>query len=140
MTEREGGGKQRIGKATQIANELDALPPRELRPERPQLRLRADVPSVEVSETTRVQEILSRLDSEDTRRVLLSSPEAGVTAVVVPIDRYIDLVGTELEFEVSHSGQALLDGRIEPTELATSDVEQVDPQATWQEVGGRKPS
>jgi hypothetical protein len=134
-------GQEPTGKASRLAGrirERGPLGPGELWPERPQLRLRADMPLVEVSESTRVQDILGHLEGEATRRVLLGSPEVGATAVVVSVDRYIELVGAELE--ASHQSKIQLDGRIEPTGLAASDVEQVDSQATWVEVAGRKPS
>lgn len=92
MTEaREGQGGQewKPGKATELD---DHLAQRRLTPEemderrggkRPELQLQRDMPAVEVRETTKAQEVLTRLEQEDTHVIALRDPKAGVKAVVV---------------------------------------------------------
>jgi hypothetical protein len=145
MPEGQEGREWRPGKATEFD---DAMARRTLTPEEwearypkpPELRLRSDTPSVEVDQTTRVQEVLVRLANEDGDSVAVRNADGGVTAMMVPVERYLELVATELAN--NHQGEATLDGRIVPTEaaFAASYVEQVDPNATWVDTGEGQPS
>lgn len=103
----------------------------ERRGKHPELRLRPDAPAVEVDATTRVQDVVARLASEDVGCVALRDASAGVTAMVMPVERYLELVGTELATDPNKV--ATLDGDLAPTAAATaaSYVEQVNPRDTW---------
>ena len=138
MAESSEGGSEREwrpGKAT----EMDAaLAQRRLTPEeieeqsgkRLELRLRNDMPAVEVRETTPAREILEYLGREDVGGVALRDPDSGVKAVVVPVERYLELAGAELASNPFNK-EGRLDGRIGLTKasLAASHVEEADPEA-----------
>lgn len=140
MTEsREGQGERewKPGKATELS---DSLAQRRLTPEevdkrrggkRPELRLRREIPTVEIHKTTPAQDILERLGQEDVRSVALRDPETGVTAVVVPVARYLELAGAELANDPFNK-EGRLDGRMAPSDAAyaASDVEEVDQEVT----------
>ena len=107
---------------------------------RPELRLRSDAPSVEVDEATHAQEAIDKLRDGDISGLALRNSEGVVAAMMVPVERYLELVSAELASDPFNK-EAHLDGRITPTEaaFAASSVEQVDPHATWVYTGGRKP-
>lgn len=98
-------------------------------PQIPELRLKPDI-SVVVDDHTTAKDVLGRLANEGSRSLYLqlNEGEAHVDAVLVPVDRYLKLVGLSLratnEFEA-------VDGRLVPTDLAQADVEPVDPNAAW---------
>jgi hypothetical protein len=98
----------------------------------PELRLRADTPTVDVDETTRVQGVLARLHGEDTRSLALRDRGAAISAVVIPVERYLELVGIQLAKDPSIQRDTST-GSIAPTgtALAASHVEQVHPRDTW---------
>jgi hypothetical protein len=131
-----GGHEWTPGKATELD---DVLAQRRLTPEeieerrgkRPELRLRPDVPSIDVSEATRAYEILDKLGQDEISGLALRSLNGVVTAMVVPLDRYLELATSDLKG--SHNKEATNDGRVIPAEatFAASYVEQVDPNATW---------
>jgi hypothetical protein len=124
------------GKASELVDDLLRRP---LTPEeaakrrgvRPALRWRANAPSVEVDEATPVRRVLDRLSSEALGSVGIREPGSDVTAVVVPVERYLQLVATELATDQTKR-VATLDGQIVPSEdaFAASHVEQVNPQDT----------
>lgn len=124
-------------KASEVVDDLMQRPltPEEIAKRYPKvedLRLRADAPVVEIDDTTPVKGVIDRLAGEDAGIVAVR--EAGVdsaVAVVLPIERYLELAGKELAG--FSSKVATLDGRLVPVEeaFATSHVEQADPDATW---------
>jgi len=125
-----------MGKAEDLADDLMRHPlmPEEIAaryPQFPELRLRADAPAVVVDEATRVRDVVGRLQSEDVGSIALRNPDGGVTAMVVPVERYLELVGTQLATDPNKV--ATLDGRLMPSEvsIAASYVEQVNPRDTW---------
>lgn len=138
MSERgETSEDPRRGKASELSDILDAksLTDEEIaarRPKVPELRLRPDA-SVVVDDNTAAQDLLQRLSTEGARSMQLrhGEREGNVEAVLVPVERYVQLVGLSLvstnEFEV------LSDGKIVPMGMAQADVETADPHATWAE-------
>lgn len=91
-------------------------------------------PDVSVeAEDLRTKELLGQL-TEGVRSVAVSDPDTGVTGVLVPADRYVELVARALKQK--NSWIADPEGRSFPTGLADADVEQVD-QASWQPVERR---
>jgi hypothetical protein len=136
MSETRG---HRKGKATELLDDLMSHPlsPEEVarrQPHIPELRLRDDTPAVEIAETTRVQDVLGRL--EDTDSLALRNSAAEPLAVVISVERYLELVGKELARDPWHK-VGTLDGRVVPRDedLAAGHVEQVDPTAPWQPRG-----
>jgi hypothetical protein len=141
MTEQQGpdGSQYRRSMAREVEDDLLERAARGERgywAERPELRLRADVPSVEVSASTRAQEVLDLVTNEDGRTVTLRSPESGVVAVVVPVDRYVELAGAAIEGDRAFE---VIEGRVvpSPTGLADAAIEQVDPSVEWR-LGWRR--
>jgi hypothetical protein len=140
MTEQQGpdGAQYRRSVAREVEDDLLERAARGERgywTERPQLRLRADVPSVEVSASTPAQEVLDLVEKGNGRTVALRSPESGVAAIVVPVDRYVELAGAAIEGD--HAFE-VIEGRVvpSPTGLADAAIEQVDPSVEWR-VGWR---
>lgn len=80
------------------------------------------------------KELLGRL-TEGVRSVAVRDPETGAAAVLVPADRYVQLVGKTLRH--SSEWNADLQGRSFPVGLAEADVEQVDPEVSWHPVEHR---
>ncbi|MGC1177217.1 MAG: hypothetical protein WA843_04055 [Candidatus Saccharimonadales bacterium] len=98
---------------------------------RPSLRLRPDVLDQAIEGSTAVQEVLNRLGHGGDDKVALHDPATGRTAVALSVERYLELVGSEMQerdvFTIGPNGQTHPpDGRLEAT-----GAEQVDPQATW---------
>lgn len=79
----------------------------------------------------RTKELLGRL-TEGVRSVAVRDPETGVTGVLVPTDRYVELVARALK----QKGGSIVDleHRSYPKGLADADIEQVDPQVSWEPV------
>lgn len=105
---------------------------------RPELRLRADTPTIEVHEGTSGQEVLAHITPRE-YGVALRDPDGTVKAMVVPLDRYIELasgtIAGDHHVEIDRV-RASPDGdrpRIQarPTSLEALHVEQIDPQAEW---------
>jgi hypothetical protein len=126
-----------MGKAEELVDDLmrRSLTPEEeaaKHPRVPELRLRADAPAVDINKTTHIRDVLSRLQDKDVGGVALRDPSTGPVAVVVPVERYLDLVGKELANDPSNK-VGTLDGHIAPAEtaIAASYVEQVNPSDTW---------
>jgi hypothetical protein len=126
-----------MSKASELADDLMSHPltPEEIAaryPRVPELRLRADAPTVEINETTRARDILERVRSENVGSIALRESAAGITAVVIPVERYLELVGKELATDPSNK-VGTLDGQIRPTDaaIAASHVEQVNPDDSW---------
>jgi hypothetical protein len=95
----------------------------------PELRLRPDA-SVEVLAQTSAHELLEELAKGEARSIYLHG-EAG-QGVLVPLERYIALVGASLAS--SNRYEADLEGRLTPADLASADVETIDPHATWRDT------
>jgi hypothetical protein len=137
MAEQQGpdGSQYRRSFAREVEDDLlERMDKGELKgywAERPQMRLRADVPSVEVSASTRAQDILDLVAREDGRTVALRSPESGVVAILVPADRYVELAGAAIDGDYAFES---IEGRVavpSPTRLADAGIEQVDPSTKW---------
>lgn len=130
-----GNQEWKPGKATALD---DALAQRELTAEeiaerrgmRPEMRLRADVPAIEVGMVTRAREVVERLQGDDLSTLALRTPNGEVAAMVVPVERYLNLASLELK---AGPKEGRFDARIMPSDAAleAAGVEQVDPNATW---------
>jgi hypothetical protein len=105
---------------------------------RPELRLRADTPSIEATDKISAQDLLSHITPRE-YGVALRDPDGTVKAMVVPLDRYIELASgtiagdrhTEIDRTeaVPYNTRPRIQAR--PTSLETLHVEQIDPQAEW---------
>jgi hypothetical protein len=94
----------------------------------PQLRLKPEH-AVDASESAQVVEGLRVLEETQVRNVLVRDSASGLEGVLVPVQRYVELLGRELQ--LSRRARALPDGRLLPSRLADSEVEMVEPDAEW---------
>jgi hypothetical protein len=130
-----------MGKASETSRYIESHPltPQEedaRHPRHPKLRLKEDVDTVEVAPDTPVAEVFERMASDGQHRVALRRPDGEISAVVIPVERYVQLIGTELAgstYTVADRG-----GRVAPAGLLASDVEQVDPQQSWIETSAHE--
>lgn len=120
-------------KGSDLARHFARLPPEERR-HLPALRFKPDL-EVEHEEARRVlARILQDVSGGRLRSILIADEEAGVRGVMIPEDRYVELLATEL---VSSSDWVVLtDGRLVPAGLEESELEQVDPAEAWAWVHG----
>ncbi len=130
-----GDPEWKPGKATAFDEAMAQrrLTPQEIaerRGHRPEVRLRTDVPAMEVGVVTRAREVVNRLQGDDISTLALRSPNGEVAAMVIPVDRYLELASLELK---AGPKEATLDGRVmpRPDKLEAAGVEQIDPHATW---------
>jgi hypothetical protein len=95
---------------------------------RPPLRYRPHL-ALQVTGRTRLHEVLARLTTRPASQqsVGLLVPDVGLDVVVVPMERYVDLVATNLE----RGWRITLDGRWIPSQLDESDIETVEANAEW---------
>jgi hypothetical protein len=133
MSER-GMGQEPTGKASRLVErirEQGPLQPGERYPERPKLRLRADTPTVEISDITQAREILEGLAAGAGIVALRDAETRMTTAVVVPVEQYVQLAGAAIEGDDRF--EATPEHTITPTPdaLATSYIEQVDREVQW---------
>ena len=93
-------------------------------PESIDVQLRADAPTVEIDETTPARSLVDQLRADSVDLIAMHEPNVGVTAVVVPVERYLALVSKELETS-EHIG---VSGKLIPTDaaFAASYVEPID--------------
>ena len=96
----------------------------------PELKLRNDAPAIEIDEATPVIQALARLDSEATGALTISESHGRPRAVVLSVDRYLQLASQEIN---SSSRAATADSRLMPMESAfeRAHVEQVDQSENW---------
>lgn len=125
-----------MSKASELADDLVRRPLSEKEmasrhPKVPELRLRPDAPVMEIDEITPVKDALGQLRSEGIGAMALRESGGDATVVVIPVERYLELVGKELATDSPMVGT--LDGRVMPAESAfvASYVEQVDPGDIW---------
>jgi hypothetical protein len=99
----------------------------------PELRLRADIPAVDIAEATAVSEALEELRSQAVGTIALRERDAEPTAVVLSVERYLELAGKEL-IRDEYNKISRADHVVVPTESAFSalHVEPVNPDDTWQ--------
>jgi hypothetical protein len=102
-------------------------------PKPPALRLRADAPALEATETTPLSDALVELRSRDVGVIALREPDAKPAAVVIPVERYCELVGKEILHGDGNKIMRAEDHVVEPSEsvLADAYVEVVNPDETW---------
>jgi hypothetical protein len=128
--------EKRRSKARELANDLMHSPLSERErarrhPKMPELRLRADVPTVDIDATIGITDAVEQLRESQLGLIALREPDGNSTAVVISTERYLELAGKELASDSNKVGT--LDGDLAPSEsaFATSHVEQVDPNAMW---------
>jgi hypothetical protein len=105
--------------------------------QRPELRLRADTPTIDLRQDIPAQDLLNRITPQE-YGVALRDVDGTVKAIVVPLDRYIELAsGTiagdqHLEVETREAAEGIRPRiQVRPASLEALHVEQVDPQAEW---------
>jgi len=131
----ESAGSSKPGRATEVsdalrAKELSAEELERRHPTLPELRLRPDI-SVAVDDAAAAG-LVERLSTEGARSMYVQSGgdgHAGFDAVLVPVSRYLDLVGQSLMY--GNDFEVQLDGRMIPRSLAGADVEPANPDASW---------
>lgn len=95
----------------------------------PRLRLRADAPTVEIDETTRVNDALSHLTTEAGGILALQEAGGPPSAVVLSVERYLELASKEIRCAPRVGAAGYLVPQEEAFERAL--VEQSDPNARW---------
>ena len=121
-----------MGKATEVLKDLSALPPRS-EDERfgralPPLKLKPEL-VVELSEPTKIADGLTALEHGEIRNVLVRDSAGDLEGVLVPVERYVQLVGRELQ--QSRALEMRDDGRLQPEGFTDADVELSDPNVDW---------
>jgi hypothetical protein len=118
-------------RASEIADHLADHPHEpERRPGRPELRVRANAPTVIVDSNTVTEAVIGQLKAT-TNGVVLRGQDGEARAVVLSPERYADLAGAMIKAEGKFVGS---EGRLRPQseELESLMVEQVDPTTEWQ--------
>jgi len=117
-------------KASDVADQIMRHVPREGR-KLPEARLRHDAPTLEVDKATPMREALDLLRTTDIGAIALSEAGGEPSAVVMPVERYLELAAKDLL--TRRNGTIASNGRIVPQESALADlyIEPVDPQAEW---------
>jgi len=137
----ESEPKWQPGKATEMSrkNAEHPLQPGERWPVRPDVRLRTDIPSVEARRTTGA-DLLEQLAQGETPVIALRDGAAEIKAVVVPVERYLEMASATVEGD-DHF-EATLEGHVAPraSSLADLQIEQVDPSIAWEYGSRRWPS
>jgi hypothetical protein len=128
--------EQRPSKSRELVADLISREPSEKElaeryGKRPELRMRADAPAVTVTDSTPAKEVLAGIEAEESGALVVQNSDGAPAAVVVSVDRYLGLVGTELAR--SSPWTATLDGTFAPKEKSfqAAHVEQVDPSQRW---------
>ncbi len=127
-------GRQERWAARQAAIARGDLPPNHH--PRPELQLRADTPTIKVDEHTSTQELLSHITPSE-YGVALRDSDGAVTAMVVPLERYIELASgtiagdSHFGVDLSASNEAHPRLHAHPSSLEALHVEQIDPRAEW---------
>lgn len=129
--------EKRRTKASEVVENLMSrpLPPEEVArryPKAPKLRLRADTPAIEIDGTTSAKAVVDQLQSDRLDTVAVREIGAEAVAVLLPVERYLELVGNELSRR-HHDLVVGPHGHFQPqdSELAVLHVEQVDPNERW---------
>lgn len=121
--------ERRPTKASEVVRELmnRPVPPPEPRPE---LRLHHDTPTMEVKETTTARDALTQLRDGNADVLALREQGSEPAVIMLPIQRYLDLVATELMSDQAKStivaegtGSLVMD----ESALANVHVEEVHP-------------
>jgi hypothetical protein len=121
-----------MGRASDVFRELSEQPPlsddERFGGALPPLRLKPEL-TVEVSGPTEVVDGLRAIKDKRVRNVLIRESSDGYQAVLVPIDRYVELLGRELQ--LSRDAEVRDSGGLQPQGLADAEVELTDPSADW---------
>lgn len=119
-------------KASEVVDRIRQHVPKEVK-KLPELRLRADAPVLEVDAATPAQAALDRLQASEVGALALRAPDAEPTAVVISVERYLELIGKELltgRSTIASQGRIIL----RESALAGSFVEQVNPDEAVMEL------
>ncbi len=131
-----------MGKASELDDWLERqgpLTPEETdeRDPRPRLRLGHKVLSTALGPDQHMQHVLDRVSgtASDESVVGLCDDQSNVRAVAVPVEQYLELVTSYIRDR--NLSELTLDNRSVPSDatLAELGVEQVDPHATWLNLG-----
>jgi hypothetical protein len=116
-----------------MSRELSPRQQAQRHPRVPALRLRADTPTLDVTETTAVGDALKELQAQGVGTMALREQGTESTAVVLSVERYLELVGKEL-IRNEYNKEMRIDHVVVPTEeaFAASHVEPVNPDDTWE--------
>lgn len=123
-----------MGKATEL-DDWHKNHPREPESSYPELRLRRDA-LPQIGGSRLVGEAIEAIGTAEGHGVELVDEGSGKSGILISPERYVELLGHAL---AEGPKEAHLDGRIQPAGLDDSDVEQVDPTATWVPVAGYDP-
>lgn len=98
----------------------------------PELQLAMNTPTLTVDETSHLKDVLPKV-REDDDILALRERDSSPSAVVIPVKRYLELVGIQLASNDPRVDRVAENGLIAPTSeaLAARHVEQVDPTAKW---------
>jgi len=108
------------------------------RNDRPAVRLRTDTPSIKVTDSTAVGDVLRHV-RPDNYGMALRDPKGEVRAMVVPLERYIEMASATISgddhLELAPGGPSSDPDRpriqARPAALNVLHIEQVDPRAEW---------
>jgi hypothetical protein len=121
-----------MGRASDAFRELNEQPPRgeeeRLHGALPALRLKVEL-TADVAEPGSIATAMEALAHGQARNVMIHDSVNDLSAVLVPLERYVELVGKELQG--SQLRDATPDGRLIPADLADAEVEMSDPAADW---------
>ncbi len=133
-----------MGKAGELDDYLEAHPltPKGIearRGARPKLRLGRAVLDQALGPETEARGALDRL-ANGAKVTALYDPESGATAVVVPVEEYLELVTAHIRDR--GLAEVGLNGQVAPSDATLSElgVEQVNPRETWLRIGDYDPS
>lgn len=98
------------------------------KPKLPELRLRSDMPTVAVSAATPLVDVVEQLRSEGVGVIALHEADSDAMAVMLPVERYLELVGKVLVGQ--RTGIVNPYGQLVPPESDFADayVKQVNPR------------
>jgi hypothetical protein len=108
------------------------------RNDRPIVHLRTDTPSIKVTDSTAIGDVLRHV-RPDNYGVALRDPKGEVQAIMVPLERYIEMASATISgddhLELAPGGPSSDPERpriqARPASLHALHIEQVDPQAEW---------
>ncbi|HST54333.1 MAG TPA: hypothetical protein VLJ42_00360 [Solirubrobacteraceae bacterium] len=130
---------ERRNEASETVKDLmsRAVSPEEMarrHPKLPELRLRSDTPTVEIDDTTPIKDSVNRLKSKDVDAIGIREAGSDVAAVILPVERYLELAAKELAGK-TFDWVGTLDRHLVPHDdaFAASHVEQIDRNETWGE-------
>jgi hypothetical protein len=99
-------------------------------PGRPEVRLRADTPAIDVTDETLVREAVGKISSGDYGVALRDHGTGEVKAMLVPVERYVEMASATMEGDAHFewTGRELVPQR---AALDALHIEQSNSQAPW---------